>query len=294
MSVLDNIVADAMPQQEQQNQTQQPAPQQNNNQQTQPQQFQPPQTNNNQNTNVVQPQQQTNQVTFPQQNAQNNTDNNSLQDFISELHSGDNSADNSAFEQAQAMQQTQNQQQQQTQPQQNQQQSIQETDQADLLVTNILSSNQQQDNYLDGLNMDEIMPRMAEGDTTAFTESLNKVGENATKAALKHFVKMLPDISKNILNQAGKANNEQMQHAQEWNNFIGKHPSFGPFKQMMQKDLIKAVKLTQGNRETAYNNLAAMYSGFVSQNGTQNQQNNNQQQTNGNDEEFDLLNFLSQ
>lgn len=291
MSVLDNIVADVHPQAAAQpQQTQQPAqPQQQSAPSTNPQQQpQPVQQTQQQQSAPIQPTQQTNEVTFPNQNNQNTDQNNSLHDFITNLNSDDVPIDNSQIVQSNQQQL----QQQQIQQQQQQQAPVEPQDQTDALVSNIMQTNQFKSDYVDGLDMEEILPRIGEGDSNAFIETLNKVGENATKSALKHFMSMLPEISKSILGEAGKQNVTQMQEAQEWNNFISKNPAFGPYKQQMHQDLIKAVKLSQGNRETAYNNLAQMYSGFVSQNSLQ--PNNQQQQQPAQGREFDITEFLTQ
>lgn len=262
--------------------------------------FAPPQTQFNGDSQTVQAPIQQNNVNFQQAQGQTQGQNIPLQDFIQQLSSvslDDPQAGNNQQQFNQQQQQhsqlQQAQQQQQLQQQQgNNQQNAQTQSPLEQFTSNILASRQDAD-FLHGLDIRDIHKRIGQdGDMDAFTESLQTVGRNATAEAVRAFASILPDIAASIREQVRTDFEQTLSRNSQWDQFTQKYPQFGPFKQMMQNDLSKAVKLAQGNTDFAFQNIAAMYHGFTLQNPGQISGGNNNNRNTQQPQEFDIMTFL--
>lgn len=283
MSVLANIVGDVV-QQETPPQPTQPTP---------TTQTQQPQPQPQQQVAPVQPTQQQNQVNFQTSQNTNPENNNSLHDFINNLKSDNITNEN--FDQNNTNHTNQfgqpNQQQQEQQQQQQQQQPANPEDQ---MLESIMGSRQTAD-LLKGVDLDKLNQALSSDEESVRLNGLadlsRQTSENAMRESIKAVMSVMPDIAQQIRNQVQNDFKETIAHNTEWDSFVSKYPAYGPFKNSMQGDLIKAIKLQKGDVQQAQANLAQMYSGYVSNPSSQQQRGNNNQPSDS--KEFDLMDFMS-
>lgn len=283
MSVLANIVGDVV---EQETPVQQ-QPQTQETQQTQQfMQQQPPQGQ----PAPIQPTTQTNQVNFQTVQNPNSENNNSLHDFINNLKSDNPLAEN--FDQHNTNNQpVLTQQPQQTQQRADTQQNVNPEDQ---MLESIMASRQTV-NLLEGVDLDKLNQGLSSDEESvrlgALADLSRQTSENAMRETIKAVMSVMPDIAQQIRNQVQNDFKQTIAHNTEWDSFVAKYPAYGPFKNSMQGDLIKAIKLQKGDVQQAQANLAQMYSGYVSNPSSQQQRGNNNQPSDG--KEFDLMDFMS-